>query len=68
MACISCGDDPCSCRRGLAVVSSQQAMPQRYQFRQCTTPGCSVMIGFLTGSVHGLTACKWCQAGVSHKA
>lgn len=67
MQCDDCFQDPCRCQRALVVGSKQQAVPQKYQFRQCTTPGCSVMIGFLAGSVHGVPACKWCQAGVSHK-
>ncbi len=66
MRCDECFQDPCRCQRALAVVSRQQAAPQKYDFRECVTPGCTVMIGFLVGSMSGLTTCKWCQAGRSH--
>ena len=67
MLCGKCDADPCECQRALAVVSSRQGVPQKYDFRECTTPGCTVMIGFLAGAVSGLTTCKWCQAGRSYK-
>ena len=66
MRCDDCFQDPCRCQRGLTVVSSQQKVPQKYDFRQCTTPGCTTMIGFMAGAISGLTTCKWCNAGVSH--
>jgi hypothetical protein len=66
MDCIKCGDDPCTCQRGLQTVSSRQSVPQKYDFRQCTSPGCTVVIGFLPGSTDGLATCKWCNAGVAH--
>lgn len=66
--CGTCEHEPCTCRKSLAVVTTRQTVPQKYDFRECTTPGCTVQIGFLTGSVQGLTTCRWCQAGVSHKA
>lgn len=66
MDCIKCGGNPCTCQRGLAVVQSQQSAPQKYDFRECATPGCTTMIGFLVGSISGLSTCKWCQAGRSH--
>ncbi len=66
MECFKCGGDPCTCQRSLVVPNQQ--VPQKYQFRQCTTPGCTTMIGFMAGSISGSTTCKWCQAGVAYYA
>jgi len=68
MDCIKCGDDPCTCQRVLQPVSSRPGTPQKYDMQQCTSPGCTVMIGFIAGSVHGVTSCKWCQAGEAYYA
>jgi hypothetical protein len=65
MRCDECLQEPCRCQRTLAVVN--QAVPQKYQFRSCATPGCTVMIGYLTGTLHSVTICKWCQAGRAYK-
>ena len=44
----------------------QSEAQQKYLFRACVNRGCSVMIGWQVGAKHGLTECRWCQAGVSH--
>lgn len=66
MDCAKCGVDPCECQRALVVSSSTRQVPQKYDFRKCSNPQCTVMVGFLVGSAHGLTECKWCQAGVAY--
>lgn len=66
MDCTRCGFDPCECQRALMVADQKRDVPQRYDFRECTTPGCTVVIGFLAGATRGLTTCKWCNAGVAH--
>jgi hypothetical protein len=67
MQCDDCRQDPCRCQRTLAVVARKQEVPQRYQFAQCTMPGCTALIGFLTGAAQGDLVCKWCRTGRSHK-
>ena len=67
MQCDDCFQDPCRCQRAIAV-ASRPGVPQKYDFRECVTPGCHVMIGFMAGAVHGVTECRWCQAGVAHVA
>jgi hypothetical protein len=49
-------------------VRNENHYPQKYDFRECSTPGCTVVIGFTVGSTQGLTTCKWCQSGRSHKS
>lgn len=66
MECFKCGGDPCTCQRALAV--QVQRVPQKYQFFECSTPGCTVMIGYAAGASHGNTVCKWCQAGGNYYA
>lgn len=44
-------------------VKNDNNAPQKYDFRECSTPGCRVVVGFSHGALHGLTTCKWCQAG-----
>ena len=68
MVCIKCGDDLCTCQRVMQPVSSRPEAPQKYDMRQCTSQSCTVMIGFVAGSVKGLTSCKWCQAGEAYYA
>lgn len=62
MRCDDCYQDPCRCQRAITAVSSRSGVPQKYEFHECETPGCTVVIGFLAGGVNGLTRCKWCQA------
>lgn len=62
MRCDDCFSDPCKCQRALQPVSSRQGVPQKYEFHECETPGCTVVIGFLPGSTDGLATCKWCNA------
>lgn len=45
----------------------EQTAP-RYLFRECVTPNCSVMIGWVVGSLQGVTTCKWCQSGTAYYA
>ena len=68
MRCDDCCQDPCTCQRALAATSSRPRVPQKYEFHECTTPGCHVMIGFQAGAVNGLTTCRWCQGGVAYYA
>lgn len=66
MLCDRCDFDPCQCQKALTVPSTPEQVPQKYFFRKCSNEACTVMTGFLTGSIQGLAECKFCQAGVAH--
>lgn len=46
----------------------RDTVPQRYMFKQCSTPHCTVMIGWAIGSLQGISICKWCQQGKAYYA
>lgn len=58
-----------ACRCGYQIPGTGQK-PEKakrpYYYHQCTTPGCTVMIGARIGTPIDPAICKWCQAGVSH--
>lgn len=60
MTCAVCDFDPCQCVK--------PSTPITRIFRECETPGCTVMIGWAVGSLQGITTCKWCQAGTAYYA
>lgn len=47
-------------------VRNDNNAPQKYDFRECATLGCRVVIGFSQGATQGMTTCKWCRGGKAY--
>lgn len=66
MLCVDCCKEPCVCQVSMASPHGKREPSQRYIYKECATPGCTTMIGWMVGSLQGSEECQWCEAGVSH--